>query len=606
MEKEEIYTEEDLEGVIDVNGNVYHNISIRGSNITTLGRLKTVHGTLGVDCESLYSLGELSFINNDFWISSASKNLKSLCELKSVGENVNLRYSKINSLGKLENVGGKLSLRDTDISDVSGLRNVGELFLPKRFSNENFNFIKVKNKIRFWSDKYFKSGKDLEDSGGGNLSCSISVDFTKKKYSFHFNEWKVPTNPNDKFFVSKENLVKQTNNFNHYKESILANDQFLNEYSDSQMVQKFFDRLKFELLTLLKTNKIDEETFIEKAVYYEKVFSKFVVRKHQFMDFLKLKDKNEILSEIFIKSYYSPSFSEIHELELKTQRRIIYGKNLVIKCVNLSELNGFIIKNIDDFYLFIEGKLDAIYKDHFSFYYSLFGEVKTVKEINDEFPVDFKMKPNNNFSFDYVQKTIKLSKEYILQNKNHSVFTKYYDVKKKHELSYKQKRNFSKLFLSYDRSPLSYSGESSNSFVFFVENIIEQIFSSLIHNSQDEFRVSKGVPKIGEGWVGESELYNLIKNHFDKHKVVQHGRPKWLGRQHLDIWLPEAKIAIEYHGRQHFEPIAFFGGEEAFKQNQIRDKMKKEKCVANNVHLIEVIEGYDFNFIIQMIQENLK
>ena len=38
-----------------------------------------------------------------------------------------------------------------------------------------------------------------------------------------------------------------------------------------------------------------------------------------------------------------------------------------------------------------------------------------------------------------------------------------------------------------------------------------------------------------------------------------------------------------------------------FKKNQKRDKLKKQKCIKNNVSLIEVRPDYDFNELVKKI-----
>ena len=117
-----------------------------------------------------------------------------------------------------------------------------------------------------------------------------------------------------------------------------------------------------------------------------------------------------------------------------------------------------------------------------------------------------------------------------------------------------------------------------------------------------QFRVSRGVPKIGEGWVSETDLYYKIKESLNPIKVIHHWRPKWLGRQHIDIGIPELSIGIEYQGKQHDKPIEFFGGEEAFIKGQERDKRKKRLCLDNNLKLIEVRKGYDFEKLLSEIK----
>ena len=98
-------------------------------------------------------------------------------------------------------------------------------------------------------------------------------------------------------------------------------------------------------------------------------------------------------------------------------------------------------------------------------------------------------------------------------------------------------------------------------------------------------RKRSGIPAVGEGWVNQSKLFNLVKQHFPGAKS-EHS-PKWLGKQRLDIYIPGHKAAIEYHGLQHYEPVGHFGGEETFNQTVERDQLKSELCIANGVRLFE-------------------
>ena len=123
---------------------------------------------------------------------------------------------------------------------------------------------------------------------------------------------------------------------------------------------------------------------------------------------------------------------------------------------------------------------------------------------------------------------------------------------------------------------------------------------------QNEFRISKGLPKIGEGWISETDLYYSIKNEFKNIEIIHHGKPDWLGRQHVDIWIPKYNIGIEYQGLQHDVPIDFFGGEEGFKKNKERDLRKKKLFLKNNSILIEVREGYDKIELFNLIKEHIK
>jgi|GEM_PF-2237471 len=85
-------------------------------------------------------------------------------------------------------------------------------------------------------------------------------------------------------------------------------------------------------------------------------------------------------------------------------------------------------------------------------------------------------------------------------------------------------------------------------------------------------------------WVNEGDLYSMVVKHYSD-AVFQY-RTEWLGKQSLDVYIPSIKVGLEYQGAQHYEPIDFFGGEEAFQMTQERDKRKAELCKQNGVTLI--------------------
>lgn len=101
-------------------------------------------------------------------------------------------------------------------------------------------------------------------------------------------------------------------------------------------------------------------------------------------------------------------------------------------------------------------------------------------------------------------------------------------------------------------------------------------------------RQARGIPLIGQGWISETELFNLVRDAVAPVTVVQHARFSWLGSQHLDIYVPDRDLAIEYMGEQHFRPVEFFGGEEALRKRKTLDKRKAQLCRENGVRLIYV------------------
>ncbi len=89
-------------------------------------------------------------------------------------------------------------------------------------------------------------------------------------------------------------------------------------------------------------------------------------------------------------------------------------------------------------------------------------------------------------------------------------------------------------------------------------------------------------------WVSENQLYQTLRRLLKGMEVQQHARPTWLGAQHLDIYVPEAGIAVEYMGEQHYRALEFFGGEVAFRSVVERDQRKTEICHLHGVQLLRV------------------
>ncbi len=101
---------------------------------------------------------------------------------------------------------------------------------------------------------------------------------------------------------------------------------------------------------------------------------------------------------------------------------------------------------------------------------------------------------------------------------------------------------------------------------------------------QPKFRFNKD----SQSSVGENLLYQIICRIFTDQLVMRHHRPAWLLKLELDIYLPTLNLAFEYQGQQHFHPIKAWGGEEALKKVQERDKRKAEICKKVGVKLITV------------------
>ena len=105
-------------------------------------------------------------------------------------------------------------------------------------------------------------------------------------------------------------------------------------------------------------------------------------------------------------------------------------------------------------------------------------------------------------------------------------------------------------------------------------------------------------------WKREDELCRLILGLFPTRTIRREASPPWLGRQRLDIYLPELKLAIEHQGEQHYRPVAAFGGEQAFVKLQERDKRKRTLCQEHGVTVVDI--RFDTPLTVPVLQSRLR
>lgn len=88
---------------------------------------------------------------------------------------------------------------------------------------------------------------------------------------------------------------------------------------------------------------------------------------------------------------------------------------------------------------------------------------------------------------------------------------------------------------------------------------------------------------------GEKMVENILKD-MDLTYITEYPIDCGKKKKHLrlDFFLPEYNIGIEYDGKQHFEPIDYFGGEESFYDTVDRDRIKRKYCQDNNIRLLEL------------------
>lgn len=106
---------------------------------------------------------------------------------------------------------------------------------------------------------------------------------------------------------------------------------------------------------------------------------------------------------------------------------------------------------------------------------------------------------------------------------------------------------------------------------------------------ENDLRETLNYPKIGEQWLSETMLYNIVKTIFAPEEVVHHYRGRELDGLELDIWIPVLKLGIEYQGEQHFKAMEHWGGVEGYQKRVANDIKKKQLCKQCGYHLMEFI-----------------
>jgi hypothetical protein len=71
-----------------------------------------------------------------------------------------------------------------------------------------------------------------------------------------------------------------------------------------------------------------------------------------------------------------------------------------------------------------------------------------------------------------------------------------------------------------------------------------------------------------------------------------------------DFYLPTYNLLIEFQGKQHYEPIDWFGGFEKFEYQQEHDKRKRKYAKEHSIELME-IPYWDINKIENILESRL-
>ena len=108
-------------------------------------------------------------------------------------------------------------------------------------------------------------------------------------------------------------------------------------------------------------------------------------------------------------------------------------------------------------------------------------------------------------------------------------------------------------------------------------------------------------------WKSEQLVYNIVQQLYPTENVYYQYRPNYLlsgkGQLSYDIYIAKYRIAIEYQGKQHFEPVRIFGGVEGFEKQRNRDQLKLQLSKEQGVTLIYI--NYWEDISVELVRQKI-
>lgn len=167
-------------------------------------------------------------------------------------------------------------------------------------------------------------------------------------------------------------------------------------------------------------------------------------------------------------------------------------------------------------------------------------------------------------------------------------------------LGHRDAQNFYKALLSWKGKKIKWRLENKMTY-FSIDVLIKEENQKYLINDKIYRDIEKGVyaneerstyKKPINKWKTEELVYNLTKQIYGSYQVLYQHRPSYLktskGQLSYDIYICGLKVAIEYQGKQHYEPVAYFGGEQHFINQQERDAEKLRLSKKNGIQLIYI------------------
>ena len=412
----------------------------------------------------------------------------------------------------------------------------------------------------YWKDDYYRLKNEYyyEDD----------FDFFKKRYKQKYDEYYIP--PEEKYLDFKwenENEIKRS-------VSVVMRNQ-----------QLFFNMIIFE--SYLKGIEINYNAVREYLNQLE-FKNDYIYKCYILIDVLEFLDTNNehILLNLIDNDYFILSGIDNHTYRrwnfilhyvLNSKEKI--GVKRAIQILKLSNIDKHTLRNVPEIF---EGFNDLVNKQVCKIINERKSEINdllthTYEDIStiDAFIV------NIRYCLVLMDRNTKINRERPLRYE-YGIFL--VDFFKKFA-----NKNITRTYKNIDKEKIS---------IEFIE-----LCDDIYREAENHVREKNDLPKVGEGWVSETALFNKIKDKYPKYKVRHDYGVSWLKPQRLDVYIDELNIGFEYQGVQHSRPIEFFGGKEAFKKNQERDAKKKRLCEENGCVLVYVYPEDDEDVVNKKIED---
>jgi very-short-patch-repair endonuclease len=125
--------------------------------------------------------------------------------------------------------------------------------------------------------------------------------------------------------------------------------------------------------------------------------------------------------------------------------------------------------------------------------------------------------------------------------------------------------------------------------------------------SYNDFQQGHRCPNHRES-RGEKLLKTILGRIYPEHTIKSQDSLGFLGRLRVDYSIPKLKLAFEYDGLHHFQPVQFGGisaekANLAFKRQRKNDQKKQKMCEENGYRLIRL--GYSESLTVEHIKDKI-